>query len=128
MRKQRLSDALAAIGRTDEQVFQIDAGAAAEGGEVVEPDGETDRRAVPLRDLAVQPRMIAKQRRRDRRLRRLDFVEQFLVVGEFADQGDNQCDFVQPRAMDGDGTVKGTVKGHSIAHTATSALMCGCGS
>jgi len=50
--QQRLADALAAIGRADEQVFEKDAGPAAEGREIGEPGREAGRLAVPGRDLA----------------------------------------------------------------------------
>ena len=54
MNQQRLADTLAAQRRTDEQVFEIDSGTAAEGGKIDEPDREAGRLAVPLGDLAKQ--------------------------------------------------------------------------
>ena len=54
----------------------------------------------------------------------LDLVQQFLVFGEFANQRQDKSRFAGTRAADDEG--------HSIAHTATHtatwALMCGCGS
>ena len=120
MRQQRLADALAALRRADEQVFQIDTGAAAEGRKIDEPDREAGRLAVPFRDLAEQPRIAAEQRGVDASFGCLDFVQQLLVFGEFANQRQNKSRFIGARAADG--------QGHSIAHTATAALMCGCGS
>ncbi len=120
MRQQRLADALAAMRRANEQVFQVDAGPAAEGREIEEPDREAGRLALPFRDLAEQPRIAAEQRRIDVGFGGFDLVQQFLVFGEFANQRQDKAGFTGTGAAD--------VKGHSIAHTATSALMCGCGS
>ena len=64
--------------------------------------------------------LLAEQRRADHRFGGFDFVQQFLVFGEFANQRQDKSRFIGARAADGEG--------HSIAHTATSALMCGCGS
>ena len=90
MRQQRLADALAAQRRADEQIFQIDAGAAAEGRKIDEPDREAGRLAVPFGDLAEQPRIVAEQRRVDVGFGGLDFVQQFFVFGEFANQATGQ--------------------------------------
>ena len=120
MCEQRLADALAALRRADEQVFQIDAGAPAEGRKIGEPDREAGGLAVPLGDLAEQPRMAAEQRLAEVSFGGFDFVEQFLVFGEFANKGQDKSRFIGTGAADNEG--------HSIAHTATSALMCGCGS
>src|SRR6266851_373791 len=120
MYQQCLADTLAAVRRTHEQVFQIDPGAAAEGRKIDEPDRETGRLALPFRDLAEQPWTAAEQRRADASFGGFDFVQQLFVLGEFANQRQNQSGFIGTRAADNDG--------HSIAHTATSALMCGCGS
>ena len=85
MGQQRLADALAALRGPDEQVFQIDAGAAAEGRKIGEPDRKAGGLAAPFGDLAEQPRIAAEQRRTDVSFGGFDFVQQFLVFGEFAD-------------------------------------------
>ncbi len=120
MDQERLADAFAALRRTNEQVLQINAGPAGEGRKIVKPDREADRLAGPFRDLAIQLRIVAEQRRIDHRLGRLDLVVEFLVLGELAYQGQYESRFTWTRTADGEG--------HSLAHTATSALMCGCGS
>src|SRR5438270_7076223 len=115
MREQRLADPLAAQRRANEEIFQIDARATRERRKIDEPDREAGRLAVPLRDLAEQLWMIGEQRFGDISLRGIDFVKQFLVFGEFADQRQNKAHLIGARAADGEG--------HSIAPTATSALM-----
>ena len=120
MCQERLADALAALRGTDEQVFQIKPRAAAEGREIDEPGREAGRLAVPLGDLAKQPGMICKQRRLDQRFGCFHFVEQSFVFGKFANKRENQSRFTWARAANDEG--------HSIAHTATAALICGCGS
>ena len=79
--------------------------------------------AVPFRDLAEQPRIGAEQRRIDVSFGGFDFVEQFLVFGEFANQRQHKPRFTRTRAADQEGHSTLTPR-----HTATSALMCGCGS
>jgi hypothetical protein len=125
--QQRLADALAALRRADEQVFQKDAGAAAEGRKIVEPDRHANRLAVPFRDLAKQPRVVAKQRGGDVGLAGLDFVQQLFVFGEFANQRQDQSGFTGTRTADGERHSIALVA-HTATHTATWALMCGCGS
>ena len=100
MHQQRLADTLAAQRRADEQVFQIDSGTAAEGGEIDEPDCEADRLAVPLGDLAKQPRIAAEQRRVDIGFGRLDFVQQLFIFGEFANKGQDKSRFAAARTAD----------------------------
>ena len=75
---------------------------------------------IPFRDLAEQTRIGAEQCVRDVRFGGVDFVQQFFVLGQFTNQRKNQCGLIGARATDGEG--------HSITHTATAALMCGCGS
>src|SRR5262249_9729773 len=59
--KQRLANAAAAVRGLDEQVFQIKAVAAAEGGIIVEPEREARRRAVPEGEVAEHPRILSKE-------------------------------------------------------------------
>jgi hypothetical protein len=47
MRHQRLTNAFTALCRANEKVLQIDAGAAAEGRKIDEPDREAGRLALP---------------------------------------------------------------------------------
>src|SRR5689334_8173086 len=120
MNHQRLADARAAMGRTQEQGLEKDAATAAKGGNVEKPDSKTNRLALPFRELAEQNRVVAKQRGVDVGFGGDEFVQQLFVVGEFAEEGQHQARFTLTRAADRDG--------HLIAHTATSALICGYGS
>ena len=80
--------------RANEQVFQIDPGAAAEGRKVDEPERKAGRLVIPQRDFAEQPRIVAEQRRANIRLGGFEFVEQLLIFGEFAKQGQNEPRFI----------------------------------
>src|SRR6185437_2420230 len=79
-----------------EQVLEVEAVGAFEGGEGVEPEREAHRRAVPLGDVAEGARLFAEQRRRDRRRVHLHLVQQLLVLGEPADEADDQPGVVRP--------------------------------
>ena len=54
--QQRLADPWRAEGRADEQVLEVDAVAAAEGREVVEPQRESGRLAVPFSAMSAKTR------------------------------------------------------------------------
>ena len=103
MHQQRLADTLAAQRGANEQIFQIDSGAAAEGREIDEPDREAYRLAVPFGDLAEQSWIGAEQRRIDVGLRRLHFVKQLFVFGEFANKGQHESRFALLRTADREG-------------------------
>src|SRR5580692_13037102 len=105
-------------GRT--QVFEKDARAAGEGGEIEEPDREADWLAIPFGDLAIDARMLGKQRGGNSGFGRLDLMRQLLILGQLADEREDQSGVLRNSAADRER--------HPIAHTATSALMCGCGS
>src|SRR5579875_2386292 len=64
-RQERLARALPPRLRSHIEVFQVDAAAPLEGGEVVEPKGEADRAAVNLGDVAEDARALAEQGRVD---------------------------------------------------------------
>ncbi len=118
MNHQRLADALAAMLRPHEQVFEINAGTPAEGGEIQEPEREADRLAVPLGEVAEDARLFAEQRLVDIGLGRHRLVDELFVFGKFAHELEHERGLALVRA----GGSKAS------AHTATSALMCGCGS
>ena len=90
--QQRLPDSAAARLRDDEQVLEVDPRLAEEGREGVEEQREADRHAVVLGqdDLGVRTR--PEQRLAEPVLGRHHFVEQALVVGERADEGENLRD------------------------------------
>src|SRR4051794_22885968 len=120
MRQERLADALAAQRRKDKQIFQIDTGPAAEGREVDEPGCKAGRIAIPFGDLAEQSRIVGEQRGVKISFGSFELAQQFLVLRKVAHQGEDKPGLTGARATDREG--------HSIAHTATAALMCGCGS
>ncbi len=78
------------MGRPHIEVFQIDAAAAAEGREVVEPEGETGRRALPFGDVAEHPGFGAEQGRADVLGGGDHLVGQAFIVRELADEGEDQ--------------------------------------
>src|SRR5581483_1116433 len=99
MGKQSLADALAAKSRAHEQIFQEDARPAGERGEIEEPDRKSNRLAAPLGDLAEQARVVAKQRLRDSRFRRLDLMRELFVFGKLADQRKDESGLIGARAV-----------------------------
>jgi hypothetical protein len=101
------------------QIFEIDAVAAAERREIHKPHREADRLAVPLGDCAMELRSLTEQRVGDHRLGRFDLVRKLFVLGELADESENEPGFVWTHTAD--------VERHRL-QTATAALMCGCGS
>src|SRR3569623_1127036 len=116
MQNQRLAYAAAAEVRPHEHVLEIDAVPAAKRREIEKPDGETRRLSVPFGEIAIEPRLGREQRLRYCVRRRVDFVPQLLVVGQRADEIEHQRGIGRLSAAD------------RQAHTATSALMSGCGS
>ena len=86
IRQQRTTDAVASHRRSHEQVFEIDAMAAAEGREAVEPEREARDDAVLLREIAEHTRRGAEQRRMQALGGGVHFMQQTLVVRELADQ------------------------------------------
>src|SRR5688572_29973785 len=116
MPQQRLADSLAAMLGLHEDVFQIDAVAAAKRREVQEPQRETDRSAVPFGKIAKDARLPGEERVRNHRGRRIDIGAQALIVGERANEREHDVFIPGPRRT------------HRKRHTATCALMCGCAS
>ena len=105
MHHQRLADApCRGCAGPHEQVFQIDAGAPAEGGEIEEPEREADRLAVPFGEVAEHARLLAEQRRIDHRLGRLDLVGELLVFGKLAHELQRESGLAGPRGADGQAT------------------------
>src|SRR5262245_59115322 len=115
-----------------EQILKIDSGAAREGREVDEPHREAGRRAFPLGDVAEQPRLLAEQRSVNHRLGRFHLVTELFVLRKITDERHDEPPFTGTRATDGKALVAHGSSRHELrsrtAHTATSALMCGCGS
>src|SRR5689334_20531732 len=101
------------------EIFEVDAVTAAEGREIQEPDRKADSFAVPTGNRTKQPWIAAEQGVRNVSLGRLDLMREFLVCGKLADEIEDEAGFVRARAAN--------VERHQ-RYTATSALICGCGS
>ena len=85
--EQGLADALAAKGRLDEDVFEVDSGAAHPGGVIEEKEGKTGGMAVVLGDEAAEERLRAKTIPEQTFRSSLDRVRGALIRGQGADEG-----------------------------------------
>src|SRR5581483_999994 len=114
--EKRLARPLPAEFRLHEKVFEIDAVSPAEGRERVKPEGKAGDAAVDLGDIAKDPRLRPEERRCDIGRGRLRLRFEAIIDGEIANEAGDGRGIVRAGGADGD------------AHTATGALIAGCGS
>ncbi|MNT64325.1 hypothetical protein D3C72_2022160 [compost metagenome] len=107
MLQQRLAQAVAAPGRVDVKVFQVQAGFGEESGKVVEEEGEADRlkRAAgfDFNQHRLGVRRAAEQRFLDLLRRGFDDMRQLLVFGERQDQVEQRFAVAGGGGADGEG-------------------------
>ena len=114
---------LAAEGRADEEILEIDAVPAAKGREAVEPEREARWLALPFGDVAEDARVRPEQRRGDHRLRGVDLVREPLVLRELADEGEDERGVGRGGGADAEATgcaSRGSAGGHSALRTQSS--------
>ena len=90
MGEQRLAQAVSARCRPNVEVLEVDSVPAAKGGEIVEPERESDRFPVPLRDIAEHARLGPEQRLRQPLRRGVDSIGQPLVFRQLTHEIEDQ--------------------------------------
>jgi len=98
--EQRFTDPVPAVLGTHEQVFEIESRASLERRVVVEEQREPDRASVHAGQHALRHGFRAEQGLVHQRLGRHHFVQQLLVLGELADQGEDHPDIADRRGTD----------------------------
>lgn len=73
----------------DKQVLQIDAVFASKRREIIKPEYKISSLPLPLGNVAMNPRLFAKQRRGQGFFGCIDFVQQLFISSQFADKSQN---------------------------------------
>src|SRR5690606_35597634 len=90
MLEERLADAPAPLVRLGIEVFQPDTVPTLEGGIGIEPERKAHRPAIPFRDLAEDPGLGPEEIARQVLGGDLYLVEELFVLGQFADEADDE--------------------------------------